>query len=245
MTKITETFTLYGKEYSLSTGELARQATGSVVVSQGDTIMLVTSVVSDERKDYDFFPLTVDFIEKMYSVGRIPGGYLKRETRPSDKATLSARMIDRPIRTGFADGFRNEVHIVATTLQVDQVNPPDVVSIMGASAALMVGGVPFDGPAAGVRIGRNIETGEFIVNPTFEEEEGSDLELTIAGTADYISMVEAGGKEVSEEDMLAAMEFGQKVIGEFCEAQLRFVQQLTPEMKEYMVDESVPGLEER
>ncbi|MCL2632290.1 MAG: polyribonucleotide nucleotidyltransferase [Coriobacteriia bacterium] len=245
MTKITETFELYGKSYSLSTGELARQATGAVVVSQGDTTLLVTAVVSNERKDYDFFPLTVDFIEKMYAVGRIPGGYLKREARPSDKGTLTARMIDRPVRTGFPDGFKNEVHIVATTLVCDQVNQPDVIGIMGASAALMVGGAPIEGPLAGVRIGRNRVTGEFIVNPTFEEEAESDLELVLAGTADYISMVEAGADEVTEEVMLAAMNFGQKVIGEFCEIQQRFIDQVAPVLKQYEVDQPVEGLAER
>jgi polyribonucleotide nucleotidyltransferase len=245
MTKITETFELYGKEYTLTTGEVAKQATGAVVVSQGESIVLVTAVVSDERKDCDFFPLTVDFIERMYAVGRIPGGYLKRESRPSDKGTLTARMIDRPIRTGFPDGFRNEVHIVATTLSADHVSQPDVISIMGASAALLVGGVPFDGPAAGVRIGRDRDTGEFIVNPTFEEEANSDLELTLAGTADYISMVEAGADEISEEDMLSAMAFGQQAIAEFCKIQQRFVDQIAPEQREYPLDESIPEVAER
>ncbi|MDR0347762.1 MAG: polyribonucleotide nucleotidyltransferase [Coriobacteriales bacterium] len=245
MTKITESFELYGKEYTLTTGEIARQATGAVVVTQGDTIMLVTAVISNERKDYDFFPLTVDFVERMYAVGRIPGGYLKRESRPSDKGTLSARMIDRPIRPGFPDGFRNEVHIVATTLSADQINQPDVISIMGASAALLIGGAPFDGPAAGVRIGRNRETGEFIVNPTFEEEANSDLELTLAGTADYISMVEAGADEISEEDMLAAMTFGQEAIAEFCKIQQRFIDRVGPERREYPLDEPAPEVAER
>ena len=144
MTKITHEFELYGKSYRLETGELAKQATGAVVVSQGDTILLTTAVVSKERRDLDFFPLTVDFIEKMYAVGRIPGGYLKREARPSEKGTLTARLVDRPIRPSFPDGMRNDVHIVITTLSVDQVNQPDVISIMGASAALMVGGVPIE-----------------------------------------------------------------------------------------------------
>ena len=185
MNKITHEFELYGKSYRLETGELAKQATGAVVVSQGDTILLTTAVVSKERRDLDFFPLTVDFIEKMYAVGRIPGGYLKREARPSDKGTLTARLVDRPIRPSFPDGMRNDVHIVITTLSVDQVNQPDVISIMGASAALMVGGVPIEGPVAGVRIARSIaEDGavDYIVNPTFEEAEASDLNLTVAGT---------------------------------------------------------------
>ncbi len=242
MKKVKHEFDLYGKHYELETGELAKQATGSVVVKQGETIILVTAVVSKERKDLDFFPLTVDFIEKMYAVGRIPGGYLKRETKPSDKGTLTARMVDRPIRPGFPDGFRNDVHIVVTTFSCDQVNQPDVISIMGASSALMAGGVPFDGPCAGVRIARNIETGEYIVNPTFDEEAASDLSLTVAGTKEYISMVEAGGDEVSEEDMLDALEFAQKVIGEFCDQQQAFLDKVDIEPKEYELDEPIPEI---
>ncbi len=245
MAKITESFDLYGKTYTFSTGELAKQATGSVVVTQGDTTVLVTAVVSKEQKNYDFFPLTVDFIERMYAVGKIPGGYLKREGRPSENGTLTARMIDRPIRPGFDEGFRNEVHIVATPLIADQINSPDVISIMGASAALMVGGVPFDGPVAGVRIGRNRNTGEFIVNPTFEEEKYSDLDLVLAGTETFISMVEAGAEEISEEEMLAAMEFGQKVIGEFCAKQQEFIDKLAPEKLDFPLSLPVPEVHDR
>ena len=244
MEKIVESFELYGKEYRLETGELAKQATGSVLVTQGDTTVLVTAVIGQE-KDYDFFPLTVDFIEKMYAVGRIPGGYLKREARPSDKGTLTARMVDRPIRPGFVDGFKREVHVVCTTLVVDSVNPPDTICVMGASAALMVGAAPFDGPAACVRIGRDVETGEFIVNPTFEESENSDLELTIAGTADYISMVEAGADEISEEDMLAAMTFGQEAIAAFCEVQQRFLDRANIQPVEWPVHVADPAIAER
>ena len=244
MEKIVESFELYGKEYRLETGELAKQATGSVLVTQGDTTVLVTAVIGQE-KDYDFFPLTVDFIEKMYAVGRIPGGYLKREARPSDKGTLTARMVDRPIRPGFVDGFKREVHVVCTTLVVDSVNPPDTICVMGASAALMVGAAPFDGPAACVRIGRDVETGEFIVNPTFEESENSDLELTIAGTADYISMVEAGADEISEEDMLAAMAFGQEAIAAFCEVQQRFLDRANIQPVEWPVHVADPAIAER
>ncbi len=245
MEKIVESFELYGKRYRLETGELAKQATGAVLVAQGDTNVLVTAVISNQEKDYDFFPLTVDFIEKMYAVGRIPGGYLKREARPSEKGTLTARMIDRPIRPGFTAGFKREVHVVATTLVVDSVNPPDAICVMGASAALMLGAAPFDGPAACVRIARSIETGEFIVNPTFEEQEASDLELTIAGTADYISMVEAGANEVSEEDMLAAMTFGQEAIAAFCEAQQRFLDRASIEPREWPVHVADPSIASR
>lgn len=245
MNKIVEEFELYGKKYRFETGELAKQTTGAVLVTQGDTTCLVTAVVSAEQKDFGFFPLTVDFNEKMYAVGRIPGGYLKREARPSEKGTLTARMIDRPIRPGFPDGYKNEVHIVATSLVADQENPPDCICVNGASAALLVGGAPFDGPAACVRIGRNKETGEWLINPTYEEQEQSDLELTIAGTADYVSMVEAGADEVSEDDMLAALELGQKVIGEFCEAQKRFLEKVNPTPMEYEIYEADPSIEQR
>ena len=209
MAKVTHEFDLYGKHYTLETGELAKQTTGAVLVKQGDTTVLMTAVVSKERKNYDFFPLTVDFVERMYSVGRLPGGYLKRETRPTDKATLTARIIDRPIRPSFPDGFRNEVQIVATSLVCDQINPFDVICTMGASAALTVGGVPFEGPLACVRIGRDRDTHEFIVNPTYEERDNSDLDLELGGTRDFVSMLEAGAEEITEEDMLAAMQFGQ------------------------------------
>ncbi|NGM16689.1 polyribonucleotide nucleotidyltransferase [Eggerthellaceae bacterium zg-893] len=245
MEKIVESFELFGKHYTMTTGELAKQASGSVVVTCGDTTVLVTAVISKEERDYDFFPLTVDFMEKMYAVGRIPGGYLKREAKPSDKGTLIARMIDRPIRPGFVDGFKREVHIVATTLVVDGENPPDTICVGGASAALMIGAAPFDGPAACVRIARNPETGEFIVNPTYAEMEASDLELTIAGTADYISMVEAGAKGVSEEDMLAAMTFGQEAIAEFCAVQQRFLDRCNIEPKEWPIHVPDPAIEER
>lgn len=245
MEKIIESFELYGKQYRFETGELAKQATGAVLVTQGDTTVLVTAVISKEEKDYDFFPLTVDFIEKMYAVGRIPGGYLKREARPSDKGTLTARMIDRPIRPGFADGFKREVHVVATTFVVDSANPPDTICVMGASAALMLGAAPFDGPAACVRIARNAETREFIVNPTFEEQENSDLELTIAGTTDYISMVEAGADEISEEDMLAAMTFGQEAIAAFCAVQQRFLDRAHIEAREWDIHTADPAIVER
>ncbi|MCI9128772.1 MAG: polyribonucleotide nucleotidyltransferase [Eggerthellaceae bacterium] len=245
MAKVVSEFELYGKSYRLETGELAKQATGAVLCTCGETSVLVTAVVSKQQKDYDFFPLTVDYIEKMYAVGRIPGGYLKREAKPSDKGTLTARMIDRPIRPGFPDGFKNEVHIVATTLVADGQNPPDTICVGGASAALLVGGAPFDGPAACVRIGRNTETGEFIVNPTYEEQESSDLELTIAGTKDYISMVEAGADQISEEDMLAAMTFAQEAIAAFCDKQAEFIAKVNPTPLQYTLHEADPVIGER
>ena len=250
MTKVTHEFDLYGKHYTLETGELAKQATGAVLVKQGDSTALVTVVVSKERKDYDFFPLTVDFIEKMYAVGRIPGGYLKREARPSEKATLTARMIDRPLRPSFPAGFRNEVQVVATSLVADQVNPLDVICVMAASSALTVGGVPFEGPLACVRIGRDPETGEFLVNPTYEERDASDLDLELAGTPDFISMVEASADEISEEDMLAAMAFGQEAIAAFCEEQKTFFAKVAEangpiQQREYVLDEPVAAVHDR
>ena len=242
MAKVTHEFDLYGKHYTLETGELAKQTTGAVLVKQGDTTVLMTAVVSKERKNYDFFPLTVDFVERMYSVGRLPGGYLKRETRPTDKATLTARMIDRPIRPSFPDGFRNEVQIVATSLVCDQVNPFDVICTMGASAALTVGGVPFEGPLACVRIGRDRDTHEFIVNPTYEERDNSDLDLELGGTRDFVSMLEAGAEEITEEDMLAAMQFGQEALGAFCDQQKIFFEKVAEVngpivVKDYPLDE--------
>ena len=242
MAKVTHEFDLYGKHYTLETGELAKQTTGAVLVKQGDTTVLMTAVVSKERKNYDFFPLTVDFVERMYSVGRLPGGYLKRETRPTDTATLTARMIDRPIRPSFPDGFRNEVQIVATSLVCDQINPFDVICTMGASAALTVGGVPFEGPLACVRIGRDRDTHEFIVNPTYEERDNSDLDLELGGTRDFVSMLEAGAEEITEEDMLAAMQFGQEALGAFCDQQKIFFEKVAEVngpivMKEYPLDE--------
>ena len=250
MSKVTHEFDLYGKHYKLETGELAKQATGECLVSCGDSTVNVTVVVSKERKNYDFFPLTVDYIEKMYAVGRIPGGYLKREARPSEKATLTARMIDRPIRPSFPDGFRNEVQIVAMPLVADQVNSVDTICIMGASAALTVGGVPFEGPLAGVRIGRDVETGEFLVNPTYEERDNSDLDLELGGSATFISMLEAGAKEISEEDMLAAMAFGQEAIAAFCEEEKKFFQKCIEvngpfPVREYELDEPIPEVHER
>ena len=250
MAKVTHEFDLYGKHYTLETGELAKQATGECLVKCGDSTVNVTVVVSKERKDYDFFPLTVDFIEKMYAVGRIPGGYLKREARPSEKATLTARMIDRPLRPSFPDGFRNEVQVVAMPLVADQVNTVDTISIMGASAALTVGGVPFEGPLAGVRIGRDRDTKEFIVNPTYEEQDNSDLDLELAGSATYISMLEAGADEISEEDMLAAMTFGQEAIAAFCEEQKKFFDKVVEvngplPVREYELDEPVAEVHDR
>ncbi|KAF0207645.1 MAG: polyribonucleotide nucleotidyltransferase [Actinomycetota bacterium] len=244
MGKVTETFELFGKEYTLETGELAKQAGGAILVRQGDTMVLVTATASKFPKDLDFFPLTVDFEERMYAAGKLPGGFIKRESRPSEKATLTARMIDRPIRSSFADGFRNEVQIIATVLSADQVNQPDVISIMGASSALLAAGIPFEGPLAGVRVVRD-EDGAFIVNPSFEEAEASDLDLIVAGSKDAVYMLEAGAHEVTEEDMLAALMFAQEAISAFCEVQEKFLAKLEITPMIVPIHEIDPALKDR
>jgi polyribonucleotide nucleotidyltransferase len=244
MGKVTEQFELYGKSYTMETGELAKQAGGAVVVRQGDTMVLVTATASKQPKDLDFFPLTVDFEERMYAAGKLPGGFIKRESRPSEKAVLTARMIDRPLRASFADGFRNEVQIIATVLSADQVNQPDVISIMGASSALLSAGIPFEGPLAGVRIVRDAD-GAFIVNPSFEEAEASDLDLVVAGSKDAVYMLEAGAHEVTEEDMLAALMFAQEAIAAFCDVQERFLGKLEITPMEVPIHAIDPALQER
>jgi polyribonucleotide nucleotidyltransferase len=243
MPKITRTFELYGKSYTLETGELAKQAGGAVVVRQGDTMVLVTATASKEPKDLDFFPLTVDFEERMYAAGKLPGGFIKREARPSEKATLTARMIDRPIRSSFADGFRNDVQVIATVLSADQVNQPDVISIMGASAALLAAGIPFEGPLAGVRVARL--DGEFVVNPSFDELVESDLDLIVAGSPDAVYMIEAGGEQVSEEDMLDALMFAQEAVGSFCREQEAFLAEIAITPMEVKFQAPDPALRER
>jgi polyribonucleotide nucleotidyltransferase len=202
------------------TGKLAKQANGSVVVRSGDTVVLVTAVGAQEpRPGADFFPLTVDVEERMYAAGKIPGGFIKRESRPSDRATLTARMTDRPIRPLWPKGYRNETQVVATVLSVDQVNAFDILCINGASAALMLSELPFQGPVGAVRIG--LVDDEFIINPTVQESEESELDLVVAGTAEAISMVEAGAKEVDEETMLEALGIAHEEIVRLCEAQVR------------------------
>lgn len=201
-----------GKTLQIETGELAKQANGAVLVRYDDTVILSTAVSGKEPKDVDFFPLTVTYEEKLYSVGKIPGGFLKREGRPSEHGTLTARMIDRPIRPLFADGFRNEVQVVNTVLSVDQQASPEMAAMLGASLALCISDIPFNGPIAGVVVGR--VDGEFVINPGPELMERSEINLEVAGTKDAINMVEADAKEVSEELMLDALMFGHEKIKE-------------------------------
>ncbi len=202
----------YGKHITVETGELAKQANGSALVRYDDTVVLSTAVAGKTPKDVDFFPLTVTYEEKLYSVGKIPGGFLKREGRPSEHGTLTARMIDRPIRPLFADGFRNEVQVVNTVMSVDQEATPEMTAMLGASIALCISDIPFNGPIAGVNVG--LIDGEFVINPGPSDRERSLINLEVAGTKEAINMVEADAKEVDEETMLNALMFGHNAIKE-------------------------------
>ena len=206
-----------GKKITVETGELAKQANGSVLVRYGDTVVLTAAVMGHTPITQDFFPLTVLYQEKIYYVGKIPGGFIKREGRPTDAATLAARLIDRPIRPMFDENFRNEVQVINTVLSVDQDNSPEMAALLGSSLALTISDIPFDGPVAGVIVGKIGK--EYIINPTVEQAEESSIHLTVAGTKDAICMVEAGAKEVSEKEMLEALMFGHKHIKILCEFQ--------------------------
>ncbi|AYV34925.1 polyribonucleotide nucleotidyltransferase [Erysipelothrix rhusiopathiae] len=219
-----------GKNLKVETGELAKQAGGSVLVRYEDTVVLSAATASKKAKDIDFFPLTVTYEEKLYSVGKIPGGFLRREGRPSEHATLTSRLIDRTIRPLFAEGFRNEVQVVNTVLSVDQDSAPDMAAMFGASLSLMVSDIPFEGPIAGVTVGYIDET--FVINPTLEEQAKSKMHLIVAGTKDAINMVEAGAEEVSEELMLEAMLFGHEWIKRLCAFQIEIAQEVAKEKME-------------
>ena len=221
-----------GRKLIIEQGEYAKQADGAVLVRYGDTVILSTAVVSDNANILsDFFPLMVLYQEKLYSVGKIPGGFIKREGRPTDAATLAARMIDRPMRPMFPEDFRNEVQVVNTVLSVDTDNSPELAAMFGSSLATSISQIPFDGPIAGVKVGR--VNGEFIINPTPDELEKSDIDLTVAGTTEAINMVEAGSKEVSEEDMLEALMFGHEAVKELCEFQKTIIKEIGLPKMEY------------
>ncbi|HJW66149.1 MAG TPA: hypothetical protein VJ419_00070, partial [Gaiellaceae bacterium] len=209
-----------GREITFETGKLAKQADGAVVVREGETMVLATAQGKTEaREGADFFPLTVDVEERMYAAGKIPGGFFKREGRPTERAILTARMIDRPIRPLWPKGFKNEVHVVATTLSADLVNAHDILAINGASAALMISPLPFLGPVGAVRMG--LIDGELVVNPTLAEvEQGeSTLDLVVVGTRDALTMVEAGAGEIPEELLLEALERAHEEIRKLCDLQ--------------------------
>ena len=209
---------LGGRKLVIENGKMAKQANGAVLVRYGDTVVLVTATASAEpRQGVDFFPLTVDYEEKMYAAGKIPGGFIKREGRPSNDAILCARLIDRPIRPLFPKGFRNDVQIVATVMSVEQDNAPELAAMIGASAALSVSDIPFMGPIAGVRVGRVDDA--FVINPTEEQRKVSTLNLTVAGSHDAVMMVEAGANELPEEVILDAILFGHQEIQRIVEFQ--------------------------
>jgi len=240
MSKKIYTTELGGRTLSFETGQIAKQADGAIVVRYGDTVVLCTAVASKNAKNLDFFPLTVNYEERLYAAGKIPGGFIKREGRPTEFATLAARLIDRPIRPLFAEGFRNEVQLVATVLSVDTDNTPEIPAMIGCSLALCVSDIPFEGPIAGVKVGR--VDGEFIINPTVEQGEKSDIDLSVAGTKYAINMVESGAAEASEEDMLAAIMFGHEAIKELVALQEKIVAEIgnpKREIKLYQIAEEL------
>ena len=221
-----------GRELVVEHGEVAKQAHGSVLVRYGDTVILSTAVVSSSANLLsDFFPLMVLYNEKLYSVGKIPGGFIKREGRPTDAATLAARMIDRPLRPLFPEDFRNEVQVVNTVLSVDQNNSPELTALFASSLSVSISKIPFNGPVAAVKVGR--VNGEFVINPTVEQAEVSDIDLTVAGTKTAINMVEAGAREVSEEDMLEALMFGHEAIKELIAFEEEIIEAIGEEKMEY------------
>ena len=231
-----------GKKITVETGELAKQANGSVLVRYEDTVILTAAVMGRTPITQDFFPLTVLYQEKLYSVGKIPGGFIKREGRPTDQATLTARLIDRPIRPMFDENFRNEVQVINTVLSVDQNCSPEMTALLGSSLALTISNIPFDGPVAGVVVGKIGK--EYIINPTPEQQEESTIHLTVAGSKDAICMVEAGAKEVSEKDMLGALMFGHEHIKMLCEFQEKIREEIGKEKIEVELAQIDPQLEE-
>ena len=222
----------YGRKIVVEHGQVAKQADGAVLVRYGDTVVLSTAVVSKSANLLsDFFPLMVLYQEKLYSVGKIPGGFIKREGRPTDAATLAARMIDRPLRPLFPEDFKNEVQIVNTVLSVDQDNSPELTALFGSSLATCISKIPFNGPVAAVKVGR--VDGEFVINPTVEQSEKSDIDLTVAGTKDAINMVEAGAREASEDDMLEALMFGHEAIKKLIAFEEEVIDAIGVEKMEY------------
>ncbi|WOV85325.1 polyribonucleotide nucleotidyltransferase [Sporosarcina jeotgali] len=219
-----------GRELTIETGQLAKQANGAVFVRYGETTVLSTATASKKPKALDFFPLTVNYEERLYAVGKIPGGFIKREGRPSEKAILTSRLIDRPIRPLFPEGFRNDLQVISLVMSVDQDCSSEMAAMIGSSLAISISDIPFDGPIAGVQIGRL--NGEFIVNPTPAQLEASELDLVVAGTKDAINMVEAGAKEVSEDIMLEAIMFGHEEIKKLVAFQEKIIAEVGKEKME-------------
>ena len=237
-------FEIANKKLVVETGKVARQADGAVTLQMGGTVVLATVVASNEpREGIDFVPLTVDVVERMYAAGKIPGGFIKREGRPSEKAILNARLIDRPLRPNFPKGFNHEIHIMVTILSVDQIHPPDILAVNGASYALMISSIPFNGPIGAVQVGRL--NGKWLVNPTLQELVNSDINLKVAGTKEAIVMVEAGSNEVSENDIVEAIEVAHEQIKEIVEQQQQFCLSAGKEKMEFSVEKIPSELEEK
>ncbi|WP_050181403.1 polyribonucleotide nucleotidyltransferase [Domibacillus robiginosus] len=230
-----------GRELTVEVGQIAKQANGSALIRYGDTVVLSTATASKEAKAVDFFPLTVNYEERLYAAGKIPGGFIKREGRPSEKATLASRLIDRPIRPLFADGFRNEVQVISMVMSVDQDCSSEMAAMFGSSLALSVSDIPFEGPIAGVNVGR--VDGSFVINPTVEQQEKSDIDLSVAGTKEAINMVEAGADEVPEEVMLEAIMFGHEEIKRLIAFQEEIVAECGKEKREVVLYENDKILE--
>lgn len=233
----------YGKKIVVEIGELAKQANSACLVKYGDTVVLTAVVNGKEPTTGDFFPLMVLYQEKLYSVGKIPGGFIKREGRPTEAATLAARLIDRPIRPLFKEGFKNEVQIINTVLSVDTAYSPELTALFGSSLALTISDLPFEGPVAGVVVGRI--NGKFVINPTPEEQERSDIYLTVAGTKDAINMVESSAKQVSEEDMLEALMFGHEAVKELILFEEEIEKEVGKEKKDYPLIKIDPEINSR
>ncbi|HPS18772.1 MAG TPA: polyribonucleotide nucleotidyltransferase, partial [Bacilli bacterium] len=229
-----------GKKFVVEAGEIAKQADGAVLVRLNETAVLSTACCSDEPKEGDFFPLTVGYEEKQYAVGKIPGSFLRREGRAGEHATLTARLIDRPIRPMFSEGFRNEVQIVNTVMSADQDCSPEMTAMLGSSLALGVSDIPFDGPIAGVYVGRI--DGKLIINPTVAEREKSDINIAVAGTKEAINMVEAGADQVSEEEMLEALMFGHAAVKRLCEWQEEIIREIGQPKREVELYECDPKI---
>ena len=241
MDAVTKTIPFYGREIKLRIGTFAPQAGGSVLVQCGETAILVTATRGPAREGVDFVPLLVDYEERLYAAGRIPGGFLRREGRPPEKATLTCRLIDRPMRPLFPNWLRDDVQIVATTMAIDEKVPPDVLAVTGASIAALIAGLPFMGPMAGVRVG--LVGDEFIINPTYAEVEAGDLDLVVAGTAEGIIMVEAGANQLPESDMIEAIDFGYEAVLELIKAQIDLLQELGIPLPEISTPETDLTLE--
>ncbi|MFM7877650.1 MAG: polyribonucleotide nucleotidyltransferase, partial [Microcystis panniformis] len=213
-----------GRDIRLKIGLLAPQAGGSVLIQSGETAVLVTATTAKAREGVDFLPLTVDYEERLYAAGRIPGGFLRREGRPPEKAILTGRLIDRPLRPLFPNWMRDDIQVVATTLSMDEEVPPDVLAVTGASVAVLLAGIPFQGPMAAVRVG--LLGDEFIINPTYKEIHNGELDLVVAGSPEGVVMIEAGANQLPERDIIEAIDFGYEAVRDLITAQRELIDQL-------------------